>query len=88
LNNVADKLSKMLDYDDYSVEEMFYKLAVQISGCTPNFDRSANNWNSKCKQFNSVTYCVGSSGVNAFNYPWGGKAKTGYFHRSGSLFLQ
>jgi len=42
LNNVAHKLSKMLDYD-YSVKETFYKLAVKISGYTPNFDRFANN---------------------------------------------
>jgi len=79
LNNVADKLSKMLDYDDYSVEESFYNLATQISKYTPNFDRFANNWNSKCQQFNSVTYCVGSGGVDAFNYTWGGKARNWLF---------
>jgi len=69
----------MLDSDDYSVQESFFQLAVQISGYTPNFDRFANNWNSKCRQFNSVTYCVGSGGVNAFNYSWGGKAKNWLF---------
>jgi len=72
-------LSKMLDYDDYSVEEEFFQFVIQISGYIPNFDRFANNWNAKCPQFNSITYCVGSGGVNAFNYTWGGRAKDWLF---------
>jgi hypothetical protein len=79
LNNVADMLSKMLDYDDYSVEEEFFQYVIQISGYVPNFDRFANNWNTKCPQFNSITYCVGSGGVNAFNNTWGGRAKNWLF---------
>jgi hypothetical protein len=79
LNNVADILSKMIDYDDYTVQNDFYQLAIQISGFTPNFDRFANNWNTKCPHFNSVAYCVGSKGVNAFNYTWGGKARNWLF---------
>jgi hypothetical protein len=72
-------LSKMLDYDDYSVEDEFYQYVIQITGYVPNFDRFANNWNAKCRQFNSVTYCVGSGGVDAFNYSWGGTAKNWLF---------
>jgi hypothetical protein len=74
LNNVADILSKMIDYDACTAQNDFYQLAVQISGFILNFDRFANNWNTKCPYFNFVAYCVGSTGVNAFNYPWGGKA--------------
>jgi hypothetical protein len=79
LNNVADIISKMVDYDDYTVEEEFFKFAIQITGYVPNFDRFANNWNSKCTQFNSLSYCVGSGGVDAFNYSWAGKAKNWLF---------
>jgi hypothetical protein len=79
LNNVADILSKMVDYDDYSVEEEFFQYILQITGYIPNFDRFANNWNSKCPQFNSLTYCIGSGGVDAFNYSWGGNAKNWIF---------
>jgi hypothetical protein len=68
LNNVADMLSKMFDYEDYSVQDYFYQYVLQITGFVPNFDRFANNWNAKCPQFNSLAYCVGSSGVNSFNY--------------------
>jgi hypothetical protein len=32
LNNVADIVSKMIDYDDYTVQNDFYQLAIQISG--------------------------------------------------------
>ncbi len=31
--------------------------------------------NAKCAQFNSSVYCAGSSRVNTFNYPLGGRAK-------------
>jgi hypothetical protein len=79
LNNVADIISKMIDYDDYAVQDSFYQYVQQISGFVPNFDRFANNWNAKCTQFNSLVYCVGSGGVNAFNYPWGGRAKNWLF---------
>jgi hypothetical protein len=30
LNNVADILSKIIDYDDYTVQNEFYQLAIQI----------------------------------------------------------
>jgi hypothetical protein len=79
LNNVADMLSKMFDYEDYSVQDYFYQYVLQITGFVPNFDRFANNWNAKCPQFNSLAYCVGSSGVNCFNYSWGGLAKNWLF---------
>ena len=79
LNYAADILSKMIDYDDYSVEENFFQFAVQITGFSPNFDRFANNWNAKCPNFNSLTYCVGTGGVDAFNYSWGNNAKNWLF---------
>jgi len=79
LNNVADIVSKMIDYEDYSVIDYFYQYVQELTGFVPNFDRFANNWNAKCSQFNSLSYCVGSNGVNAFNYSWGGTAKNWLF---------
>jgi len=79
LNNVADFISKMVDYEDYSVSHDFFHLAQQITGFVPDFDRFANNMNTKCDQFNSATFCVGSVGVNAYNYHWGHGAKNWLF---------
>ena len=36
-----------------------------------NFDRFANNLNSKCVYFNSPYVCIGTNGVDSFNYNWG-----------------
>jgi hypothetical protein len=69
----------MIDYEDYSVQHWFFQLAMEVSGLVPNFDRFANNWNTKCANFNSLAYCVGSKGTNAFNYSWGGNAKNWLF---------
>jgi hypothetical protein len=79
LNNAADLLSKMVDYEDYTVQKWFFELATQISGFVPNFDRFANNWNTMCANFNSLTYCVGTKGVDAFAYSWGGNSKNWLF---------
>jgi hypothetical protein len=43
LNNAADLVSKMVDYEDYTVQKWFFELAIQISGFVPNFDRFAYN---------------------------------------------
>ena len=74
---VADIISKVVDYEDYSVSDSFFHLAQQISGYVPNFDRFANNWNTKCTTFNSLSYCVGSGGVDVFSYHWGPPRKIG-----------
>jgi len=79
LNNAADKISKMLDYEDYQITDVFYQYCLQISGFIPNFDRFANNWNAKTPFFNSAVYCVGSSGVDAFRYHWGPPSKNWIF---------
>jgi hypothetical protein len=60
-------------------KDHFYQYVQEISGFVPNFDILANNWNAKCCQLNSLAFCVGSNGVNAINYPWGGKAKNWLF---------
>jgi hypothetical protein len=42
LNNVADIIFKMIDYDDCSVQDTFYQYMQQISGFVPNFDLLQN----------------------------------------------
>jgi len=79
INFVADIISKIVDYEDYSVTDEFFHLAQQLSGYIPNMDRFANNWNAKCLTFNSLSYCVGSSGVDAFAYNWGPPTKNWLF---------
>ena len=36
-----------------------------------NYDRFANNFNTRTVLFNSASFCVGTSGVDCFNYNWG-----------------
>jgi len=71
LNHAADQISKMLDYEDYTVTDTIFQYIQQLTGFIPNFDRFANNWNAKCANFNSAVYCLGSVGVDAFAYSWG-----------------
>jgi hypothetical protein len=70
LNNVADMISKMVDYDDYSVKKEFF-LHVQKE-CEKKFvtDCFANNVNAKTNVFFSVSYCPKTAGVDAFAYNW------------------
>ena len=49
---------------------MFFLKAQEVADLMCNFDRFANNFNTKCPYFNSVFYCIGTSGVDCFNYDW------------------
>jgi RNase H-like domain found in reverse transcriptase len=79
LNNFADKYSKMLDYEDYAITDQFFHFMQQTTGFVPNIDRFANNWNAKCELFNSASFCIGTSGVDAFQYSWGPPTKNWIF---------
>ena len=46
-------------------------MACKLTGINCNYDRFANNMNTKTSLFNSPTFCMGTSGVNCFNYNWG-----------------
>jgi hypothetical protein len=39
-------------------------------GCSPVVDLFANDANAKTNKFFSLTYCLGTLGVDAFNYDW------------------
>lgn len=71
INFVADGLSRCVDNEDYGVTKEFFDYVQHVCNLHCNFDRFANNLNSKLPLFNSLSYCVGTSGVNSFNYDWG-----------------
>jgi hypothetical protein len=70
LNNVADVLSKTVDYHDYSVTNEFYDQVCDYFGIRPDIDCFANNENRKTDKYFSLMYCPGTSGVDCFNYNW------------------
>lgn len=71
LNKFADSLSKMVDFEDYTVNQIFFDLVCKESGFNCNIDRFADNLNTKLPLFNSNSYCLGTSGVDCFSYCWG-----------------
>jgi len=79
LNKVADFLSKVLDYEDYSVERWFFNKVVADSGYKPTVDCFANAENAKVPVFFSSVYCAGAAGVDCFNYNWALYGKTWLF---------
>ena len=74
LNKFSDEISKCLDLEDYAVTDEFFMKACKVSNLDCNFDRFASNYNTKVKLFNSSSFCVGSRGVDCFNYDWKGYA--------------
>ena len=71
LNQFSDKISNFVDLDDYGVSDNFFLFCNKEFKVKCNIDRFANNFNTKTEKFNSLTYCLGTSGVDAFNYHWG-----------------
>ncbi len=71
INETADSISKFYDQEDYSCTTDFFFFAQSKFGLICNFDRFASNINTKCLRFNSLTNCIGTIGVNCFNYHWG-----------------
>ena len=71
INKTADYLSKVVDFEDYSVNESFFELFQSEFDISVTIDRFADNFNTKVLTFNSRSYCVGSAGVDCFNYDWG-----------------
>ena len=57
--------------DGYSVTDSFFDECCRLTSLNCNFDRFANNLNAKTTLFNSSSHCVGTSGVDSFNYHWG-----------------
>ena len=70
-NHLADGISRCVDNEDYGVTKEFFEYVQKVCKLTCNIDRFANNINAKLPLFNSTSYCIGTSGVNCFNYDWG-----------------
>ena len=70
LNNVADYLSKTVDYEDYSVTEEFFLAVCEDFLVHPVIDLFADNRNAKTSRFFSLTFCPNTLGVDAFSYNW------------------
>ena len=71
-NSVADKISKLCDNDNWSIDNDTFNFIQQQFG---NFtiDRFADNLNKKLMRVNSKFYCPGPEDVNAFTCQWGGE---------------
>ena len=55
---------------DYGVTAPFFIYCANEFNFECNIDRFANNFNTKTANFNSLVHCLGTCGVNAFNYHW------------------
>ena len=69
LNTAADDLSKFVDYDDYTINDVVFNSLDELWG-PHTCDRFACSYNAKVKLFNSKFYQPGSSAVNAFAQDW------------------
>ena len=72
LNYYADRLSRIVDTNDYVVNPHIFNYFDHLWG-PHSCDRFADDGNTKCPRFNSAVNCVGSEGIDAFNFNWGGE---------------
>ena len=68
-NQYADRLSKMTDTDDWSIDQETFNHICQQLG-QPTFDRFADEHNHKTQSFNSRYLCPNTAGTNAFSQNW------------------
>jgi hypothetical protein len=69
LNFRADEVSRITDYDDYSIHDDIF-LDLDAMWGPHNFDRFACHYNTKLPLFNTKFFQPGSNGVNAFSQDW------------------
>ena len=68
-NCVADEISKMIDYDDYTINDDIFAFLDNAWG-PHTIDRFACHYNKKLVLFNSKFFQPGTSGINAFSQGW------------------
>ena len=73
LNQLADHISKFEDRDDWMLNSIYRRQLCDPWYGPYTFDRFATDTNAQCAQFNSLFWCPGSSGVDAFCFDWGGE---------------
>ena len=71
-NTSADKISKIIDYNDWSLSKEFFEYIDQQWG-PHTIDRFANHKNKKLNRFNSKFWCPGTEAVDAFSQNWSGE---------------
>ncbi|KAL5463210.1 hypothetical protein EMCRGX_G032089 [Ephydatia muelleri] len=70
-NELADFISRIIDYDDWQVDPECFYVLDGIWG-PHSIDRFADNYNSQLPRFNSRFACPGTEAVDAFTVDWGG----------------
>lgn len=68
LNSYADHLSRIIDFDDYTINDVFQILDFQWGPRT--IDRFACSYNATLSRFNSRFYQPGTEAVDAFLQNW------------------
>jgi hypothetical protein len=71
-NSIADSISRVSDFDDWSVDQTSFALIEGLWG-PHTVDRFASPSNYKVRKFNSRFWCRGSYGVDAFCQDWSGE---------------
>ena len=71
LNSCADSVSRVIDYDDWTVSTIFFH---HVNSTFGPFDvvRFASSLSAKCERFYSKFWCPGCEGVDACGASWGG----------------
>ena len=72
LNEYADSLSRVIDFDDWSVSTDFFAYISSLFGPF-TVDRFASPDSAKCARFYSKFWCPGAEGVDAFSVDWAGE---------------
>ena len=72
LNDYADSLSRVIEFDDWSVSTDFFAYVSSLFGPF-TVDRFASPDSAKCARFYSKFWCPGAEGVDAFSVDWAGE---------------
>jgi hypothetical protein len=64
LNNVADILSKLIDYEDYGIKSSVFEEICAAFGKRPVVDCFNTDL------FYSITYCPNTAGIDCFSFNW------------------
>lgn len=71
-NEMADYISRIIDYDDWGINQSVFELVDEFWG-PHTVDRFASDCNNKCVRFNSRFWNPGSEAVDAFTVNWAGE---------------
>ena len=72
-NQLADYISKFEDRDDWMLNSSYRQQLCDPLHGPYTFDRFATDTNAQCSQFNSLYWCPGTAGVDAFCFDWAGE---------------